>query len=83
MRREGDLMCLAVPARVVGLHESETATIEVAGVRKKVSLALVDGVAPGDYVLVHAGFAIEKIDEEEAARTMALLEELGAVDEIR
>jgi hydrogenase expression/formation protein HypC len=47
-----------------------------------VSLTLVDGVEVGDYVLVHAGFAIDKIDEQEAARTMELLQELAGLDEI-
>ncbi len=75
-------MCLAVPAEVVEIHRFDVATIEVGGARKKVSLALVDDVRTGDFVLVHAGFAIDKIDEEEAARTMRLLEELGVLDEI-
>lgn len=75
-------MCLAVPAEVVELHEFDIATIEVGGARKKVSLALTDGISVGDYVLVHAGFVIDRIDEEEAAKTMRLLEELGALDEI-
>jgi hydrogenase expression/formation protein HypC len=75
-------MCLAVPAEVVELHEFEIATIEVGGARKKVSLALIDDVSVGDYVLVHAGFAIDRIDEEEAAKTMDLIEELARHDEI-
>ncbi|MBC7247182.1 MAG: HypC/HybG/HupF family hydrogenase formation chaperone [Actinobacteria bacterium] len=67
-------MCLAVPAQVLELMEDETALIEMGGVRKVVSLMLLDGVVSGDYVLVHAGFAIEKVDREEAERTLAVLE---------
>ncbi len=68
-------MCLAVPAEVIELLEDETALIEIGGVRKVVSTMLLEGVEAGDYVLVHAGFAIEKVDREEAERTLAVLEE--------
>jgi hydrogenase expression/formation protein HypC len=68
-------MCLAIPAEVVELREDETALVEIGGVRKVVSLMLLDGVEAGDYVLVHAGFAIERVDREEAQRTLAVLEE--------
>jgi len=74
-------MCLAVPAEVMEKKENEMALIEIGGVRKDVSLMLVDGVDVGDYVLVHAGFAIDKIDEGEAKKTMQLLEELAGSDE--
>jgi hydrogenase expression/formation protein HypC len=70
-------MCLAIPARVVALPEPDTALIEVDGVRKRVSLALVDGVGPGDYVIVHVGYALTRLDPEEAARTLALFAEAG------
>jgi len=62
-------MCLAVPAEVMETRENELALIEIGGVRKEISLMLVDGVEVGDFVLVHAGFAIEKINEGEARRT--------------
>jgi hydrogenase expression/formation protein HypC len=75
-------MCLAIPAEVVELRDNELALIDIGGARKQVSLTLVDGVEVGDYVLVHAGFAIDKIDEQEAARTMELLQELAGLDEI-
>jgi hydrogenase expression/formation protein HypC len=68
-------MCLAIPAQVLELMEDDTALIEMGGVRKVVSLMLLDGVEKGDYVLVHAGFAIERVDREEAERTLAVLEE--------
>ena len=70
-------MCLAIPARVVALPEPDVALIDVDGVRKRVSLALVDGVGPGDYVIVHVGYALARLDPEEAARTLALFAEAG------
>ena len=73
-------MCLAVPAEVVEITGEELATVEVGGARQKVSLALVDDVAVGDFVLVHAGFAIDKVDEEEARRTAELFEELARLE---
>jgi hydrogenase expression/formation protein HypC len=74
-------MCLAIPARVVSLPEPGTALIDVGGVRKRVSLALVDGVAPGDYVIVHVGYALTRLDPEEAERTLALFAQAGLVPE--
>ncbi len=71
-------MCLAIPARVVELSEEDTAIVELGGVRKEVSLALVDDVAVGDYVIVHVGFALSRLDAEEAAKTLALFAEMGA-----
>ncbi len=64
-------MCLAIPARVVALPEPDSALIDVGGVRKRVSLALVEGVAPGDYVIVHVGYALTRLDPDEAERTLA------------
>lgn len=74
-------MCLAVPAEVLELKEDELALIEIGGVRKDVSVMLVDDVRIGDYVLVHAGFAIEKIDEREARKTLELLEEFSRLQD--
>ena len=75
-------MCLAVPAEVVEILESDIALVEAGGARKRISLSLVDGAKIGDYVLVHAGFAIEIVDEEEARKTMELFEELARLDEV-
>lgn len=69
-------MCLAIPAQVVELREGDLAVVDLAGVRKEISLALVDGVALGDYVIVHVGYALNKLDPDEAARTLALFAEL-------
>ena len=71
-------MCLAIPARVVELCGHDEAVVELDGVRKQISLALVDDVAVGDYVVVHVGYALSKLDADEAARTLALFAELGA-----
>jgi hydrogenase expression/formation protein HypC len=69
-------MCLAIPVRVaVRLDESWIET-EVGGVRTRVSASLIDEVAVGDYVIVHAGFAIARLDVAEAEKTLALFEEL-------
>ncbi len=70
-------MCLAIPAQVVELREGDGAVVDLAGVRKEISLALVDGVAVGDYVTVHVGYALTKLDPEEAAKTLALFAEIG------
>jgi hydrogenase expression/formation protein HypC len=74
-------MCLAIPAQVVELLADDQALIEVSGVKKAVSLALVEDVAIGDYVIVHVGYALSKIDSEEAAATLAAFAELGELDE--
>ena len=68
-------MCLAIPARVVALPELDTALIDIGGVRKRISLALVEGIAVGDYVIVHVGYALARLDPEEAERTLALFAE--------
>jgi len=75
-------MCLAIPAEVIEIYDGFLALVDAGGARKKISLALVDGVGEGDYVLVHAGFAIEKVDEDEASKTMELIEELSRFDEV-
>lgn len=70
-------MCLAIPARIVELLEGDACRVDLGGVRKEISLALVDGAEVGDYVIVHVGFALSKLDPEEAARTLALFAEAG------
>ena len=70
-------MYLAIPVKVDELREGDQAMVDVGGVRKEISLALVDGIAVGDYVILHVGFAIQKLDPEEAEKTLALFAELG------
>lgn len=72
-------MCLAVPARVIELLEDDRATVSLGGVKVACSLALVEGVAVGDYVIVHVGYALSRLDPEEAERTLALLAETGTL----
>lgn len=72
-------MCLAIPARVVAMPDPHTAVVDVDGVRKQVSLALLDGTALGDYVIVHVGYALTRLDPEEAVRTLALFAEAGVI----
>lgn len=70
-------MCLAIPAQIVELRDGDNALVDLAGVKKEISLALVDGVAVGDYVIVHVGYALNKLDPEEAAKTLKLFAEMG------
>ena len=65
-------MCLAIPVRVVELRGDSQALVDLGGIRKTISLALVDGVAVGDYVILHVGYALSKLDPDEAERTLAL-----------
>ena len=70
-------MCLAIPARVVELNGPDEAIVDLEGVRKRISLSLVEEVAVGDYVIVHVGFALQKLDVEDAEATLALFRELA------
>jgi hydrogenase expression/formation protein HypC len=71
-------MCLAIPVRVVELLAESTAIVDLDGIRKEISLALVDGVQVGDYVILHVGYALSKLDPDEAERTLALFAEVSA-----
>ncbi|MDD2882294.1 MAG: HypC/HybG/HupF family hydrogenase formation chaperone [Rhodoferax sp.] len=73
-------MCLALPARVVQLLPGQRAIVDLGGVRKEVSIDLVDDAQVDDYVIIHVGYAIGKIDPEEAARTLALFAELAQTE---
>ena len=78
-------MCLAVPGKVLSVEDGDpafrTANVDFCGVRKTVNLAFTPEVVPGDFVLVHVGFAISTVDEEEAARTYQYLAQIGALEE--
>ena len=71
-------MCLALPVKVIELGAGDTAIVDLGGVRKEISLALLDDVNIGDYVILHVGYALSKLDPEEAAKTLALF---AALDE--
>ncbi len=70
-------MCLAIPARVAEILDGDQAVVDLGGVRKEISLALVDGIRVGDYVIVHVGYALQKLDADEAEKTLALFAEMG------
>jgi hydrogenase expression/formation protein HypC len=73
-------VCLAVPGQIVDLVDevNRLAKVDVAGVQRNVNVGLLDGVAAGDWVLIHVGFAISQVDEQEALATRRLLEQMGA-----
>jgi hydrogenase expression/formation protein HypC len=73
-------MCLAIPVEVTELLPDGMARVSIDGVGKVVSVALIEDLAVGDYVILHVGYALTKIDPEEAKRTLALLAELGSAD---
>ena len=73
-------MCLAVPARVIECLEGDRALIDLEGVRMDISLELLDDVRTGDYVIVHVGYAIGKLDEEEALATLQTMATMAQAD---
>jgi hydrogenase expression/formation protein HypC len=81
-------MCLAIPGQILEMVDeaNRLARVDVAGVRRTVNVGLLDaegeGVGPGDWVLIHVGFALSKVDEEEAVATRRLLEGMGAEYEL-
>jgi len=76
-------MCLSIPAKVLAIEEEDMAMVSVRGVETRVSLQLVENVKPDDYVLVHTGFALQKLSEEEALESLKVLKELDdAMDDL-
>jgi hydrogenase expression/formation protein HypC len=73
-------VCLAIPGQIQEITDAsnQLARVDVVGVRRTVNVGLLDDVEPGDWVLIHVGFALSKIDEEEAMATRRLLELMGA-----
>lgn len=80
VKRRKNHMCIAVPCQIVAIHDS-VAIVEVGGIRKEAWLDLLTDAKIGDYVIVHAGYALEKLDAEEAEETLRLLKEMAA-DEV-
>lgn len=76
-------MCLAIPALIEELTTPGNAIVNLGGVRKEISLALISDAAVGDYVIVHVGYALQKLDPEEAQRTLEMFAEMGQIDELR
>ena len=79
-------MCLAIPACVEQLVTEDNAIVNLGGVRKEISLALVENIIVGDYVIVHVGYALQKLDPQEAEQTLIMFSEMssltGAIDEL-
>ena len=75
-------MCLAIPAQIAQLLDSENAVVDMSGVRKVISTALVDELCVGDYVIVHAGYALNRLDPEEAAETLRLIAALSEMADV-
>ncbi len=75
-------MCLAIPGKIVEIVdvENQIAKVEVGGVKRNVNIGMLDDTRIGDYVLVHVGFAMSKVDEREAEETLRLLQELGSYE---
>ena len=73
-------MCLAIPGKIIEIvdEENQIAKVEVGGVRRNVNIWMLDETKVGEYVLVHVGFAMSKVDEREAEETLRLLRELGS-----
>jgi hydrogenase expression/formation protein HypC len=69
-------MCLAIPAEIIAI-DGDNAQVSLGGVKKNISLALVENIAVGDYVLIHVGYALNKISPEEAQKTLELFAEAG------
>lgn len=75
-------MCLAIPVEIVSIKaDDETALVSLNGIKKEISIALVDNVEVGDFVLLHVGYALNKISPEEAERTLAIMAESGVIEQ--
>jgi hydrogenase expression/formation protein HypC len=74
-------MCLALPARIVELRANDLGLVDLGGVRKEISLALVENIRVGDYVIVHVGYALSKLDVEEAEITLRMFSEMGGTQD--
>jgi hydrogenase expression/formation protein HypC len=75
-------MCLAIPGKIIEIvdFENHIAKVDVGGVRRNVNIGMLEDAGVGDYVLIHVGFAMSKVDEKEAEETLRLLQDLGSYD---
>ena len=75
-------MCLAIPGKIIEIVDVENniAKVDVGGVKRNVNIGMLDGAGVGDYVLIHVGFAMSKVDEKEAEETLRLLQDLGSYE---
>ena len=65
-------MCLAIPAQIINLLPEQKAIVDIGGIKKEISTALLEEIAEGDYVIIHVGFALTRLDEVEAKKTLQL-----------
>ena len=72
-------MCLAIPAKLTAILDDDRAKASIGGVVKEISIALIDDPQPGEYVILHVGYALSKVDEDEALRTLKLMEDDGSL----
>ena len=70
-------MCLAIPAKIVELGENDSATVELGNVKKTIQMGLIEDPKVGEYVIIHAGFALSRLDEDEALKTLELFNEVA------
>jgi hydrogenase expression/formation protein HypC len=73
-------MCLAIPAKIIEIKTGNMALVESEGVIKEISLAMIEHPEIGEYVIIHVGFALNRIDQEEALKTLDLIEEIGRMN---
>jgi len=74
-------MCLALPAKIISIDDNDMATVALGEVKKSISLALVEDVKIGDFVLIHVGYALNKVSPEEAERTLQIFADAGLTDQ--
>lgn len=72
-------MCLGIPAQIIEVDQNLMGKVQISGVLRRVSLQLIENPTVGEWVLIHAGYAINRIDEEEAKKTLELFEQLDAI----
>lgn len=75
-------MCLAIPVQITELMENDRALASAGGVVREIGTALVDDLQVGDYVILHVGYALSKLDEQEALQTLQTMEQMGALTEV-
>ena len=74
-------MCLAIPAQVITLSDDDRAVVNISGIKREISVALLDNVKIGDFVIVHVGYALSKLNQEEAQKTLQLFDAMMNVEE--
>lgn len=76
-------MCLAVPAQLVSVINNERAKASIGGVMREINIALIDDPQPGEFVILHVGYALSKVNEEEARRTLEVMAETGVLADVQ